>query len=240
MRGIIEAARRRHVMQTAALPEFTHPRPEYFTSGILDQQILHDYFRAHADTASIQLVGPLAEAGLELSEPVIFVDGGARLRRGAEGIAVGDGDSFSGELDHLLDTAKDFSDLAFALSLVPEGFNEIELHGFLGGRRDHELLNLGECHHFLTRRTQSTRLRLDNTLEAFSAGHWRFHRQGLFSLVTFAPALVALSGDCRYPIPPGTTVQPVSSFGLSNEGHGEIRLEADGPVFIIRTAGEGD
>jgi thiamine pyrophosphokinase len=200
---------------------------------------LYAYLDAHADAGRIQLVGPLAQPDTELSEPVIFVDGGAALRQNNMGLAVGDGDSYPGALDYRLDPDKDFSDLAFALSLVESRFGEIELHGFLGGRRDHELLNLGEVFHFLNRLTEPARLRMDDAVDAFSTGSWQFHRHGLFSLVVFSPARVALSGDCRYPIATGTLIRPVSSLGLSNEGHGDIQLESDGPVFIFHDGDHG-
>ena len=75
---------------------------------------------------------------------------------------------------------------------------------------------------------------MDSTIEAFSAGDWQFRCQGQFSLVVFAPARVALSGDCRYAIAPGTDIKPVSSLGLSNQGYGNIRLKTDSPVFVFR------
>ena len=196
-------------------------------------RIVQRYLEHHADASRVQLVGPLAVPGTVLTEPVIFVDGGARLRAAGEGIAVGDGDSFDGYLDHRLDPEKDFSDLAFVLRHLGPRFTELDLFGFLGGRRDHELLNLGEVFRFLDRRKVPARARFDRRVEAFGAGRWRFESHGTFSLVLFAPCRVTLGGDCRYPITPDVSVAPLSSFGLSNVGHGRVELEADGPVFVF-------
>lgn len=199
----------------------------------MSSEIVNQYLARHADATRIMLVGPLAGAGTEPVEPVLFVDGGAHRRESALGVSLGDGDSYDGDLDHRLDPAKDFSDLAFALGLIGPNFSRVHLAGFLGGRRDHELLNLGEVFHFLDRRATRTRVTMDGAIEAFSAGRWTFESCGIFSLVPFSPCRVTLGGNCRYPIPPGTAVRPLSSFGLSNLGDGAIDLEADAPVFIL-------
>ena len=91
---------------------------------------LQHYLRTHSGSSHIHLVGPLANSPVEFAEPVIFVDGGAAFRQGNVGIVVGDGDSFAGPMDYHLDPDKDFSDLAFALSLVDSGFGKVYLHGF--------------------------------------------------------------------------------------------------------------
>ena len=182
------------------------------------------------------LVGPLADGELDIKEPVIFVDGGSIRRENGIGLSVGDGDSFDGHLDHKLETDKDYSDLAFALRLLGDEFDRIEMFGFLGGRRDHELLNLGEVFHFLARRSRPTAAYLDHTIDAFSQGSWKFEVHGTFSLVAFDDAIVTLSGDCKYAIPKDTPFHPVSSFGLSNEGYGKISLETSSPLFLFRVS----
>ncbi len=202
----------------------------------MQSETVERYLEDHAGASRVQLVGPLAPPRTALAEPVIFIDGGTGLRVADEGVAVGDGDSFDGHLDHRLDPDKDFSDLAFALGCLGPRFREIELIGFLGGRRDHEILGFGEVFRFLDRRSTPTRARFDHEVEAFSAGRWRFESRGTFSLVLFAPCRVTLGGDCRYPITPDARVAPMSSLGLSNVGHGRVELEADGPVFIFHDA----
>ena len=182
------------------------------------------------------LVGPLAGSELDITEPVIFVDGGSIRRENNIGLALGDGDSFDGHLDHKLEIDKDYSDLAFALSLLGDEFDRIELFGFLGGRRDHELLNLGEVFHFLSGRARPVAAYFDHTIDAFSRGRWEIDVHGTFSLVAFGDAIVTLSGDCKYAIPKDTPFNPVSSFGLSNEGYGRISLETSSPLFLFRVS----
>lgn len=191
------------------------------------------YLNRFPDHKMITLVGPLAGTTLQASDPVIFVDGGSIRREADLGITVGDGDSSNTTMDISLDPVKDFSDLSFALSLVPDRFDTLSLIGFLGGRRDHELFNLGEVHHFLTDRTQPARAEFDNAVIAFSAGDWTFDGTGVFSLSVFTETTVRLGGACTYPIQGGTRVKPVSSFGLSNKGHGLVELNCDQPVFIF-------
>ena len=204
------------------------------------QKKFSEYLKRHLDSERIMLVGPLADSDLDLLDPVIFVDGGSIRRENDIGLSLGDGDSFDGHLDHLLETDKDYSDLAFALSLLGNEFERIEMFGFLGGRRDHELLNLGEVFHFLAGRTRPATAHLDHAIEAFSRGNWQIEVHGTFSLVAFNNAVVSLSGDCKYEIPKDTSISPVSSFGLSNEGHGTIWLETDSPMFLFRISRECD
>ena len=204
-------------------------------------EILNRYLDQFTYADEITLVGPLVRlqigpqgtTQIPFTDPVIFVDGGSRLRSGTQGISVGDGDSYHGILDYQLDREKDFSDLAYALSLVGDHFRCLKLHGFLGGRRDHELLNFGEVHHFLQQKTLPTEVQFDQHVSAFSAGQWQTQAQGTFSIVAFAPAAISLSGQCKYPIEAGSTLRPVSSLGLSNEGYGTIQLDIASPVFIF-------
>ena len=193
-------------------------------------QYLHRYLHEN----EVTLVGPLVDSQIQFDDPVIFVDGGAHGRIGDHGLCVGDGDSWSGPMDIQLPTEKDFSDLAFALSLIPEHFQCLHLHGFLGGRRDHELFNLGEVFQFLQRRLSDTTVLFDQEVIAYSAGQWSLAIEGTFSLGALIPTEVTLSGSCKYPITEGTVVSPLSSLGLSNEGHGKILLTNNAPIFIFR------
>ncbi len=180
----------------------------------------------------LTLVGPFCDPSAPLEEPVIFVDGGARCRKSSHGIAVGDGDSFEGELDILLNPDKDFSDLAFALVNIPQGFSEIHLLGFLGGRRDHEIFNFGEVHQFLTT-AAPVRVRFDDKVVVYSAGRWSFCRHGGFSLGVLEETRVRVDGDCLYRCTDPTLFKPFTSLGLSNIGSGTIRLECSQPVFVF-------
>ncbi len=188
-----------------------------------------DQFPGHK---TLTLVGPFCEPALAGREPVLFVDGGARCRKPGQGIAVGDGDSFDGELDVLLNRDKDLSDLAFVLGAIPQGFSRIDLLGFLGGRRDHEMFNFGEVHQFLTT-AAPVQAWFDDKVVAWSAGCWSFCRHGGFSLGVLEESRVRMEGDCLYPCPEPTLFKPLTSLGLSNIGRGTIRLECSRPVFVF-------
>lgn len=179
----------------------------------------------------IDLVGPLCKAyQAHPSTPVIFVDAGAHWRQGVEGISVGDGDSFKGPMDVSLPEKKDESDLAFALRHLPVSITSVVLHGFLGGRRDHELFNLGEVHRFLQNRT--AQVTFDNSLIAASSGLWPFEFMGLFSLFTLSTeTIVTMQGKCRYSLQQ-TPLPPLSSMGLSNVADGAFSIESNRPFFV--------
>lgn len=187
----------------------------------------------HFDEMAI--VGPFANPRKDWPVPAIFVDSASRFQGDDPlHVSVGDGDSSLNELDVMLPPEKDFSDLAYVLSQIPAHIRRLSMVGFLGGRRDHELLNLGEIHRFLQKRSAPVECDLDWAVCAFSEGQWPLLLKGLFSLIVFAPTEVQLTGACRYPIAQPKTLEIVSSFGLSNEGFGEVELRCRGPVFVFK------
>ncbi len=190
---------------------------------------LHDF----PQTTSIDLIGPLYQGAGVFTGPVLFVDGGAAFKADHIGFSVGDGDSYTGELDEQLDHRKDYSDLAYALFSVPAHFTHVHLRGFLGGRRDHEWLNLGEAAHFLKSRHQPTHVHFDELVTGLSAGNWQLQITEAFSLITTESTLITLSGDCDYPLIEPTRLEALSSHGLSNVGTGSIEMKTDKPIFII-------
>lgn len=190
----------------------------------------------------VALVGPLLSTPPALSVPTIYIDGGANfvLRRGAAPfVSVGDGDSALHALDKSLPAKKDFSDLAFALHALPASIRLIELFGFLGGRRDHELANFGEAHFFLSRRPQPTRMNFygESQIEVmgFSPGDWSLELHGPFSFFLFESAAVQICGQCEYTVTEPLLLPTLSSRGLSNIGHGEVRFSSHGPFFIMKS-----
>ena len=202
---------------------------------------LDDYLRRFGDHRRVTLVGPVPPGPADpraVEEPVIWVDGGTdhrrRAGRGKWGFAVGDGDSSRETLDQYLAVDKDYSDLAYILGRLPGRFVEVVLLGFLGARRDHELFNLGEVHHFLAAAKTPTQVRFDDSLAVYSAGEWTFETHGTFSLAVFAATTVKLAGACQFPIPTPTEIAPLKSLGLSNRGFGEITLATGGPAFIFK------
>lgn len=205
---------------------------------------IDEYLHRFDHSRRITLVGPMplqpSEAAAHSDnsqEPVIWVDGGANHRRqGAErmGYSVGDGDSFCGQLDHYLHTDKDQSDLAFVLERLPAHFVEVILLGFLGARRDHELFNLGEVHHFLRAAKQPTRARFEHGVYAYSRGEWVFECHGVFSLAVLEPTKITLVGACKFQLTTPTKIAPLSSLGLSNRGFGTITLNTRAPAFVLK------
>lgn len=202
---------------------------------------LDDYLQRFGDRRRVTLVGPMPAGPLDSTaaeEPVIWVDGGAnhrrRMGRGNFGFSVGDGDSSRGKLDQYLEADKAYSDLAYVLGRLPAYFVEVILLGFLGARRDHELFNLGEVHHFLAAAKTQTRVRFDHSLNVYSTGKWTFEVHGIFSLAVFQPTTVKLAGACKFPITAPTKIAPLRSLGLSNRGFGEITLTTRGPAFIFK------
>lgn len=190
-------------------------------------------------------MGPVVPDTLSM-HPIIAVDGGGNHTPRSD-LWVGDADSHSGKVDspHIYrhPPEKDKSDLALALSLLT-GRLRYKLHfwGFIGGRRDHELFNLGEALCFLEHHPEAQILFYDSEAKilfhCLGEGHWRFQHQGLFSLGTIKKTSVKLTGKCDYPILNSHVLNPLSSFGLSNVGQGEMVLENAGPVFIYYPEGK--
>lgn len=172
--------------------------------------------------------------------PTIAIDGGAKYNLKPD-IWVGDADSHQGNVEtpHKFEhpKEKDQSDLGLGLSLLKEeGPYVLHFFGFLGGRQDHELFNFGEASSFLLKRKNSE-VRFYNSkgevlFRFLSPGEWEFEHHGLFSLGTLHESLITLTGKCRYSIPPETSVHPLSSYGLSNEGTGKIQVKTSAPLFL--------
>ena len=196
---------------------------------------LHDY----TDSINIELVGPMYHGDAKFTAPTLFVDGGSQFRKHNEGLSVGDGDSYSGDLDETLNPHKDYSDLAYVLASLPAQFHKVQLHGFLGGRGDHELANLGEASAFLKHRHRATRVQFDQAICGFSAGDWQLEIHEPFSLLSVETAKITLKGACDYPLTQLTEIEPLCSHGLSNNGSGSITLKTDAPVFIIYPERQG-
>jgi thiamine pyrophosphokinase len=208
-----------------------------------------EFLTAIAAEKEVTLVGPLHHQRHTPLMPTVYVDGGSRFRN--EGgwaaghtehsafptVSVGDGDSSGGSLDELLPSEKDYSDLAFVLRSLPASVKEVILLGFLGGRRDHELANLGEVNEFLKTRSQHCRVDLvgnsGDRVIAFAHGALTLDVIGGFSVFVLEPATVKIAGQCRYPLPAGSVISPLSSHGLSNEGMGRLNIASDSPCFIL-------
>ncbi len=193
------------------------------------------------ESRSAVLVGPLLkkeELPLIKNSPLLLVDGGLDLALkysldlDRSCFSVGDGDSSRLSLDEVLPVEKDYSDLAYALSILPEEVESIELLGFLGGRSDHELCNFGEVFHFLKKKKNLAKVYLGPEVTALSSGDWKFSHQGNFSLISFEDSEIRLTGHAAYELEHFTTIKAFSSHGLSNEATGEVKLQTRSPIFL--------
>ena len=190
-----------------------------------------DFFSLHSQSHSLTLIGPLFSKHIEVVEPLVFVDGGTSFRKKNEGFSVGDGDSAPITLDQTLSPNKDYSDLAYVLQHIPENFVQLNLLGFLGGRRDHELINFAELHQFLVNK-EGCSANFENQVIAYSRGKWLLEHNGVFSLFSFCENTVQLKGDCKYPLV-DKSLRKLSSHGLSNVAKGTIEVENSSPLFVF-------
>ena len=185
------------------------------------------------------LIGPLAKK-LPTSDHdlTIFVDGGCKLRPANHkaSVAVGDGDSKQADqsLDFTIPKDKDYSDLAFVLRHLPEKINSVRLVGFVGGRIDHQLAVLGGVYYFLKTVEADRVLFDDHQLIFLDSGQHAISIHGQFSLMAFEPCEVLLTGKAKYQVSPKSIMQPLSSFGLSNHGSGEVMIENSEPLLLIQ------
>lgn len=197
-----------------------------------------------ADCQEWTLIGPMGPVLPEFLSvhPLLAVDGGANFTERMD-IWIGDGDSFTQEIKcetiFRFSPQKSHSDLALALTLFSQDSN-LTLHawGFLGGRKDHELLNLGEVFHFLSSKKQSKVIFYDSvskkiTHEILSQGIWSYNKEALFSLAAVVPQKIRILGNCDYPLNDETLLPPLSSLGLSNFSRGEFTLHTSGPLMIL-------
>lgn len=189
------------------------------------------------------LVGPMGPMVPEvlLSHSVLGVDGGARFCSHMD-VWVGDGDShleqINSDYKYQFSPLKSASDMALALDLLSSKLPmNIHFWGFLGGRKDHELINLGEACLFLEKNPSSKiYFYNENAKIIFSlrgSGSWKFNHQGTFSLVCLKKIKFKLAGLCDYQVEDETELSPLSSLGLSNVAYGDFFVTSNGPFIII-------
>jgi thiamine pyrophosphokinase len=183
---------------------------------------------------TLNLVGPLLGVPFSSQTPTIFVDGGNHFRTaGGLSVSVGDGDSGI-HLDHTLNPEKDFSDLAFVLKELPKKTTHLLLHGFLGGRKDHEWAVFGELHRFLKVRPNSRAEFLGHGNKSVIVGfrgQFSSPISGHFSVLRLETGPLKIEGACKYPYQGNLDL--LSSHGISNEGHGLVTVSSETPVFIF-------
>ena len=185
-------------------------------------------------------MGPVLPSNMG-HQAILAVDGGARFCSHMD-IWVGDGDSHFESINckniYQFPPKKSESDLTLALSFFHHS-GPVLLHfwGFLGGRRDHEILNFGEVLNFLQMSPGTEVIFYDHNkkvaMKCLGAGHWQLNYQGTFSLVTVKNTKIKLSGACLYPLEEETELNSLSSLGLSNEASGDFTLINQGPIMIF-------
>ncbi len=195
-----------------------------------------------AASAPLVIVGPLYSGEPLSSEvPGLFIDGGALFfNHNPLSVRVGDGDSFSGDLDITLPRHKDVSDLGFCLQTLGTLKAHLDLMGFRGGRWDHELANLGEIHSWLSLThhstpTPSALCRIHPETWGLGPGRWKIVTHGEFSLMSLERQNLSLSGQIRFPLDENSYLSTLSSRTLSNVAYGEFELKNTAPVFLIKS-----
>jgi len=199
---------------------------------------------ADPQATELLLVGavPFAVAALPpgiAALPKIAVDGGIAAAPDALGW-VGDGDSGARPQDipAFFKDDQNKTDLAFALELIRHwSWRVLHLAGFWGGRFDHALAVLGTLQAEMAQRADTRRIMLYDPLGnegavILPAGAHDLVLEKNFSLLCLAPATVSLSGAVAYPAR-NLTLAPLSGRGISNKGHGALRLENDAPVLLV-------
>ncbi len=195
------------------------------------------------EVAKWTLVGPMGPNVPSHLEDfkVLAVDGGASYTSKID-VWVGDSDSYLGlppaPIIHYLQKEKSKSDLGHALELVAD-HSKLELHlwGFLGGRRDHEMINFGEILLFSNKKEflQAFFYGPTGKIEAkiCSQGQWNFEFRGTFSIVTVELSTLIITGECKYTLEEPTPLQPFSSLALSNEAKGSFQIFSNKPFIIL-------
>jgi len=181
------------------------------------------------------IIGPLGVPELPLisADEIILVAVDRGLDRAREGnlapdIVVGDFDSVSplglAWLDemgldieiHRVDACKDFSDLDLALRVCEDKrVTHAVLHGFIGGRIDHQLVVLGVCHRYTPKMSiklvdGEQTITFLNTTQSYEV-----KRGARFSLIALSDVACVTIEGARYPLT-RHPLAPLSDLGLSN------------------------
>lgn len=185
--------------------------------------------------SEIVFIGPyFQDKAIPKNTSRIYIDAGATLRESSDftghSLSLGDGDSYAGILDVTLNQEKDYSDLSYAFSILPPKISTVILIGFLGGRRDHEYINLGAANSFI--QAPNKNVFFDNGLSAHSMGTRKLDIQGTFSIFCFEDSEIKISGKAKYQCLEWDNISLLSSKYLSNIGDGEVQIELKTAFFI--------
>jgi thiamine pyrophosphokinase len=206
-----------------------------------------DWDKLDKGTEQLILVGPLRNSALTpalekiglAGVPQIAIDGGSRAAMNPV-LWAGDGDSGPAprSTPAFIKPTQDITDFRFCLDGIRNWrWKELHLFGFLGGRRDHELACFGEIHTEMKARPAFTKAVFYGSddlpqVTFFQSGEHTVKLEGTFSVLMLEPAVVTISGDCRYPTK-ATVLGPLSGQGISNEASGTIKISATGPFMLL-------
>jgi thiamine pyrophosphokinase len=172
----------------------------------------------------------------------ICVDGGAHLKDSlpshAPCLTVGDGDSYDKTLDVTYPEKKDLSDFSLALKILPKSIKELDLYGIRNGRKDHEIINIGEILNYLDINSHLKIATIINddqdTWYALNKGIHTLDFKSLFSIITLQKQKVTITGNALYK---GfdITFNILSSHGLSNQANGSFTIECQKPLLVMKS-----
>lgn len=190
---------------------------------------------------TVNVIGPLKFPlqSVDKSLFTVFVDGGLKSKNSSfkTSISIGDMDSTNKKPDILLRSDKDRSDLYFACyEATVRGAQKLLLHGFFGGRLDHQVLMLGD----LLELSQDKRCKVvmfENgvkRVEILPPGNWNFNYRGMFSVISLYEQKVRYSGGCAYPKDKEypQIIKPFSTFGLSNYSDSDFSLDIEKSLAV--------
>lgn len=146
--------------------------------------------------------------------------------------SIGDGDSSKKQMT-MFKADQNLSDLSYCLNIMSKE-SPIETFlfvGFLGGRLDHQFINLGEISRFT--KTTTAQILLEDKVEFFPKGKINVEIQGIFSLGSFEDNEIKIKGACLYKSRNWLKLPTLSSRGLSNVGSGKIEIESKSPLAIF-------
>ncbi len=177
---------------------------------------------------------------LDMGSELIIVDGGIDnlsslypIDSHQNYILVGDNDSTTNkkhQFSSQFKKDKNFSDFEGALEAIAGDYNTINCFGFLGGRKDHEYINIATSHRYLLDKEDMI-INFENKVKVLSMGEYKFSHHELFSLLSFSETDISMNGDISYPY--SGSLKKLSAHGLSNKAFGEFIIKTTSPLVIF-------
>lgn len=186
----------------------------------------------------VNILGPmeLNKNIIDRSLFTIVIDGGLNHQVELDNsLSLGDQDSSNHELDQVIPSEKDFSDLSYGLRHIPNQTEIVNCYGLLGGRLDHQLCVIGDILDYT--KTNKTQFNLYSNMTRsviiLPKGEWNFPYSGNFSVLSLKEQKVKIFGDIKYKLEKEYThIKPLSSHTLSNEAFGSIKIINEFPISV--------